>query len=197
MEPCLLSGVSSSTTSSNASKYLVLHATPTNLCDHPIFKSSECIQMPLETFSNKTGAPYFLPFSFASLDGIIYQGVVNNVLDISRTIFEVKRVLKPNGTFTFDATHRSVWTWIYHSLNQRLLGLYPARLNNWRLFVTPREATRVLEAYQFSNLFSSSYATYLSLSNFFAGNGFLSSMSITNTDTISLHYCMRARNSEY
>lgn len=194
-EDCFLDGLSGAQKQSNNLKYLVLHSSPSKLCQNSAFASSKCIQIPLHTHSNKTGVPYFLPYPPAYFDAVIYQGILDNTLDISRVIFEAKRVLKDDGTLRFDATNRNIGTWIHHTINQRLMGLFPSRFQNWRLFITPEEITRVLSAYKFKNLKTRSYTSSFDLIALLSGEGVLPSISVANTDTPSHQYCMIATNS--
>lgn len=194
LEPCLLKAASAQTNASYTPKYLVLHSFPSQLCAHSTFAASECIYSAVETFTNMTGAPYFLPYAFSTFDGIIYQGILDNSLDVSRTIFEAKRILKPGGAFSFEATNRNVFTWILHTLRQRLLGLTPSKMHNWRLHVTHKEATRVLSAYNFTDISTSSFATSIDFSSLLTGNGLLASLSVSPAADPTQHYCMKAKN---
>lgn len=194
-EDCLIQAVSTLNSENPIPKYVILHAIPSDLCSHPAFTGSDCTQLQVESFSNYSDVPYRLPFVSASLDGLIYQGVFDNTLDVSRTVFEAKRVLKPKAIFTFDATHRSIFTWIHHTLQQRLFALSPTNLHNWRLFITPKEATRVLSAYEFSDISTSAYTTSVSIGDLVTGIGVLNSIKVSQAVDPSQHYCMRAERS--
>lgn len=194
LEPCLLKAATAQASPSHTPKYLVLHSIPSQICTHSNFAASECTYLAIETFSNLTGAPYFLPYAFSSFDGIIYQGILDNSLDVSRTIFEAKRILRPGGVFAFEATNRNVFTWIHHTIHQRILGLYPSKLQNWRLFLTHKETSRVLSAYNFTDISTSSVSTSVDFGSLLTGKGLLTSLSISSADEPTFHYCMRARN---
>jgi SAM-dependent methyltransferase len=172
---------------------LVVHATPSQLCQSTELSHTNCTLLPIHTTSTKTEPPYVLPFPSDSFDAIIYQGIMDNDLDISRTVFELKRVLKTHGIFAFDATSRSLGNWIRLVFSEHILHLEPTHHRNWRLFVDESEMTRVLTAYNFGLFEVASFAPSLDLQSLWNGNGLLNAIEFHPT-TSSHHYCMRSVN---
>jgi ubiquinone/menaquinone biosynthesis C-methylase UbiE len=55
-----------------------------------------------------------LPFDDGSFDAVIDFGVLHHVLDWKRAIAEIRRVLKPGGTFYFEeVTRAALERWLY------------------------------------------------------------------------------------
>lgn len=111
----------------------------------------ELVMERIGTESDETGQiPYSLPYSENQFDAIILYSILERSLDISRTIFESERVLKPEGQIFFTGIDRSFWTWITHLLiGEKIFRLIPYGFYDWQLFLTPREMSHVMEAYHF------------------------------------------------
>lgn len=127
---------------------------------------------------SKTAPPYRFDVPEHSVDILVLQGVLDNTLDVSRTIFEAKRVLQPCGKLVFDATSRSLSTWVRLVIFERILRLEPWYHHNWRLFTPQDEVERVLSAYNFSSFQTASFSTFLDWTRLLSGNGVLDSISV-------------------
>lgn len=172
-------------------KILVIHATPTRLCSLPDLQATECLQAPISSFANLTSLPYFLPFDEQSCDAIVLQGVLDNALDVSRVIFESKRLLKPAGTLVLDGTTRTWATWLRLVLFQRLLQVEPLYYRSWRLFVTPSEIERVLQAYKFDVRQSEFLSTSVDVVKLLQSHDMLRAINVEKSKT-PVHYVMTA-----
>lgn len=176
------------------SKILFIHSLPSKLCSSIESETVECVQIPLESTSLNMAVPYKLNYSAQHFDAIVYQGIMDNSLDISRTVFEMKRVLKPHGIFLFDGTSRGVVTWLTQVASEKILNFEPRGHRNWRLFVNYGEMERVLKAYNFGLFESAHYTASLDFQALWDGKEFLHAVDILPTPTQTQFYCMRAVN---
>jgi len=93
------------------------------------------------------GSAYDLPFESASFDGVVSSDVLEHIHDLPKMIKEVQRVLKANGVFVFDTINRSWLSYLITIIGaQDLLALLPRNTHDWRLYLTPNEATSLMEA---------------------------------------------------
>lgn len=175
-------------------KVLVVHGTPSTLCYLPDLSSTNCTQLPVSSFSEESGVPYFLPFSDAEFDGIILQDVLDNSLDVSRTIFEMQRVLKPNGRFALNARNRNWASWLRYLLFQVVLRVEYPKQHNWKLFLKPSELERVVTAYGFESIQISSFTSSLNIFDFLGGTGVLNSISMSKHTDPNVYYCIKGVN---
>jgi SAM-dependent methyltransferase len=175
-------------------KVLYLHTSPSSLCKSGQSWATHCVQVPVPTTSDKSALPYILEYPSHFFDAIVYQGVLVNSLDISRTVFEVKRVLKPHGIFLADGIARNLRTWLTHIVSEKILNFQPPGHYNWRLFLNQNEFERVLSAYNFGLFQVEHIASSVDLSSLIAGSGFLNAIDISIRPTASQFYVLRAVN---
>lgn len=186
------SAISSTSSSSTPLKIVVLHATPSNICGTGEFSGHECVQAPLNAFLDRKAPPYRFDMPSQSVDILILQGVLDNTLDVSRTIFEAQRILQPCGKLVLDATSRTLSTWIRFVIYARILRLEPSLHHNWRLFVQQEEMERVLGAYNFTQIQTTFFSTSLDWTRLLSGNTLLDSITVeTNGDQ---EYALSATN---
>lgn len=176
-------------------RLLILHSSPIGLCDLPELKAFICNTLTVESFVNTSTMPYTLPFPPQYFDAIVYHSILDNSLDISRTVFESQRVLKrQHGIFAFDATSRNLGTWIRQLLSEKILRLEPSFYRNWRLYLQPEEIERVLEAYGFHSVNARGFTSTINVMPLLWGNaGLLESIEVKRSRSVN-YYCMSAVN---
>lgn len=168
---------------------LNLHAMPSSVCSE-LFVATRCTDIPVD---DAFLFPSTLPFPSESFDLVIYQGIVDNSLDLNKLVSEVYRVLRHDGVFTFDATQRNIWSWLQFVIFERILQVEPTGYRNWRLFVDSEEMTRVLNSKKFSILSSEWYAAQVDVVGLIRGDGILDSIVVGTVAKYRLNYCMKAK----
>jgi len=94
-----------------------------------------------------------LPFPDASFDVVSCCDVLEHIENWKGVIAEISRVLKPGGVFLFDTINRTAYSWVANILIAQDLPytrFMPKNLHVWRMFITPAELARSLEANGFS-----------------------------------------------
>jgi SAM-dependent methyltransferase len=175
-------------------KILVLFTEPYDLCSGLSWKTVDCLAMPVHSMTNQTGPPNIMPFPPHSFDAVIYQGIFDRSLDISRVVFELQRILKPQGVVVLDGTNRNLGTWLRHLISSKLLNLEPSGYSNWRLFVGSREMEHTLQAYGFKAVQTQHFATSLSISRLLSGSGVLDAIEVSKSEFLANYYCLKAVN---
>ena len=90
-----------------------------------------------------------LPFDDDSFDAVFCVDVLEHVEDLSQTIAEISRVLKPSGWFCFDTINRTwqsklVMIWLLENTLRQI----PPGVHDWQKFITPAELLELLEQQQ-------------------------------------------------
>jgi 2-polyprenyl-6-hydroxyphenyl methylase/3-demethylubiquinone-9 3-methyltransferase len=112
-----------------------------------------------------------MPFENGSFDMVCLMDVLEHVQDYGIVLREALRVLKPDGTLLFHTFNR---TWLAWLIAERGVEWFirgaPEHLHDWKLFVKPKEAARVLKEHGFKicelrgigpKLFSKAFAELL------------------------------------
>lgn len=100
------------------------------------------------------GATEELPFDENSFDVVIAFDVLEHVSDLSATIGEVSRVLRPGGRFIYDTMNKTwfcrlVVVWIGEHLWK---GGPPKGTHDWRKFIKPEALIRLLDRDGIANI---------------------------------------------
>lgn len=88
-----------------------------------------------------------LPLPDASFDVVYCCDVLEHVDDLERVIAETARVLRPGGLYLFDTINRTLRSWLIAIKMFQEWGatrFMEPHLHDWRMFIKPRELTRVL-----------------------------------------------------
>jgi len=86
------------------------------------------------------GYAEFLPYANQAFDAVVCVDVLEHVADLTQTMAEVHRVLKPGGMFCFDTinrTFKSKLTMIW--LLEDWLRQIPCGIHDWQKFIKPEE----------------------------------------------------------
>ena len=94
-----------------------------------------------------------LPFATASFDVVVCVDVLEHVQSVPQTLSEIRRVLKPGGTFLFDTINRN-WAskLIMVGLLEHALGVIPRGTHSWKMFIRPAELQKMLAQNGFLNI---------------------------------------------
>ena len=86
-----------------------------------------------------------LPYGDGEFDAVLCVDVLEHVEDLRRVLSEVRRVLRPGGTFLFDTINRN-WlaSFTLVSIAENLLGLLPKGTHNPAMFIRPVELRATL-----------------------------------------------------
>lgn len=88
-----------------------------------------------------------LPLPDASFDAVYCCDVLEHVDDLELVIAETARVLRPGGLYLFDTINRTFRSWLIAiKLFQEWEStrFMEPHLHAWRMFIKPRELTRIL-----------------------------------------------------
>jgi ubiquinone biosynthesis O-methyltransferase len=92
-----------------------------------------------------------LPFANDGFDIVVCVDVLEHVEDLKRVLFEVRRVLRPNGVFLFDTINRTrMASFVLVTIGENVIRLLPRGTHDPSLFITPKELARKLEAADFN-----------------------------------------------
>lgn len=94
-----------------------------------------------------------LPYRDRALDVVICVDVLEHIADLSKTVKEIHRVLKPNGLFFFDTINRNlksklVMIWLLENILQEI----PRGVHDWEKFIKPEELTDLLHKTGFNSV---------------------------------------------
>ena len=88
-----------------------------------------------------------LPFADGVFDIVVCVDVLEHVEDLKRVLFEVRRVLRPNGMFLFDTINRTrMASFLLVTIGENVIRLLPRGTHDPALFIAPDELARELEA---------------------------------------------------
>ncbi len=94
------------------------------------------------------GSAYRIPVPSGRITGVIASDVLEHLADLPRAAGELSRILIPGGVLVFDTVNRTLLSLIGAiGVAQYFLRVLPAHTHQWRLFITPRELTSVLERF--------------------------------------------------
>jgi len=92
-----------------------------------------------------------LPFANDVFDIVVCVDVLEHVEDLQRVLFEVRRVLRPNGLFLFDTINRTrMASFLLVTIGENVIRLLPRGTHDPLLFIRPEELARKLEAAGFT-----------------------------------------------
>lgn len=91
-----------------------------------------------------------LPIAAHTLDAVVCVDVLEHVADLTQTLKEIHRVLKPGGVFCFDTINRTfkaklVMIWLLETV----LNEIPRGLHDWHNFIPPDELVAALRSLNF------------------------------------------------
>lgn len=93
----------------------------------------------------RVGLAECLPYPEAQFDCVVCVDVLEHVADLTTTIAEVARVLKPGGYFFFDTINRTLKSRIVMIwLLENILREIPQGVHDWNKFIPPQELTCLL-----------------------------------------------------
>jgi len=90
-----------------------------------------------------------IPFSDSSFDYVSCCDVLEHVDDISKTISEVARVLRPGGLFFYDTINRTVVSWLVMikiAQDWNRTAWEAPNTHEWKRFVKPSELASIMNA---------------------------------------------------
>ena len=91
-----------------------------------------------------------LPFADSCFDHVVCVDVLEHVGDLDAVIGEIRRVLRPGGTFAFDTINRNFLAQlVIVILGEKLLKLLPRGTHDPAKFITPVELVAMLRAHGF------------------------------------------------
>ena len=97
------------------------------------------------TIQYDQGSADSLPYADASFERVVCTDVLVHVPHPERVIQEIRRVLKPGGTFFFSAINRNPFaTFVMITLGEDLLRLVPEGTHDPKTFIKPRELKHML-----------------------------------------------------
>jgi ubiquinone biosynthesis O-methyltransferase len=92
-----------------------------------------------------------LPFANDVFDIVVCVDVLEHVEDLKLVLFEVGRVLRPNGVFLFDTINRTrMASFLLVTIGENVIRLLPRGTHDPSRFITPEELVRKLEAAHFN-----------------------------------------------
>ena len=99
------------------------------------------------------GCAESLPYGDNTFDVVICVDVLEHVADLSQTVSEIYRVLKPNGLFFFDTINRNlksrlVMIWLLENILREI----PQGIHDWNKFIRPEELTELMQSQGFTNI---------------------------------------------
>jgi 2-polyprenyl-6-hydroxyphenyl methylase / 3-demethylubiquinone-9 3-methyltransferase len=96
-------------------------------------------------FAPVAGRLEALPLADGSVDAAVAADVLEHVPDLPAAARELARVLRPGGRLLLDTINRTGWAWFVGIFgSERVTGLVPRGMHDWRLFIRPRELDEVL-----------------------------------------------------
>jgi 2-polyprenyl-6-hydroxyphenyl methylase/3-demethylubiquinone-9 3-methyltransferase len=94
-----------------------------------------------------------LPFETASFDCVVCVDVLEHIDDLTQTIQEIHRVLKPGGLFFFDTINRTLKSKIMMIwVMENILGEIDRGIHDWNKFITPEELTSLMQTTGFADI---------------------------------------------
>lgn len=106
----------------------------------------------------RIGKAESLPFADASFEAVTCVDVLEHVDDLSKTIAEIARVLKPGGLFMFDTINRTLMSWlgiIFIAQEFPLTRFFPPWTHDWKMFIRPTELKAFLASHNLNIRFIS------------------------------------------
>ena len=92
-----------------------------------------------------------LPFANDVFDVVVCVDVFEHVKDLKRALFEVRRVLRPNGVFLFDTINRTrMASFLLVTIGENVIRLLPRGTHDPSLFIPPEELAQKLEEANFN-----------------------------------------------
>ncbi len=105
------------------------------------------------TIDYRSGNAENLPYEDNSFDVVCCVDVLEHLGDVARAIAEVKRVLKPGGTFLFDTINKTLKSkLIMILLLENIKKDIPKGTHDWNMFISPSQLTGYLENEGFSSI---------------------------------------------
>lgn len=95
------------------------------------------------------GAGEAIPAADGSFDAVFCCDVLEHVRDITKTVAEIARVMKPGGVFIYDTINRTFASWLIVIMigqTWKRWAFLPPRLHVWRMLVKPKELRMLVEA---------------------------------------------------
>ncbi|MCP4326649.1 MAG: 3-demethylubiquinone-9 3-O-methyltransferase [Alteromonadales bacterium] len=101
----------------------------------------------------RSGTAVNLPYDNDSFDAIVCVDVLEHIDDITKAIAEIKRVLKPGGTFLFDTINKTfkskfIMIWLLENIKKEI----PKGTHDWSMFIPPKQMIAYLEKENFKNI---------------------------------------------
>lgn len=94
-----------------------------------------------------------LPYQANYFDIVVCVDVLEHVADLRKTIYEVSRVLQPNGLFLFDTINRTVKSqFVMIWLLENILREIKRGIHDWKKFIKPEELTDLLHNHGFASI---------------------------------------------
>ena len=102
------------------------------------------------TISHMKASGEDLPCADSCFDHVVCVDVLEHVGDVDAVVSEIRRVLRPGGTFAFDTINRSFLArLVIVTLGERVLRLLPRGTHDPAKFITPDELAAMLQAHGF------------------------------------------------
>lgn len=94
-----------------------------------------------------------LPYEADKFDVIFCVDVLEHLEDVAIVLAEIKRVLKPQGTFLFDTVNKTIKSkiimiWLLEYIKKEI----PKGTHDWNMFIKPLQMTGYLEKLEFKNI---------------------------------------------
>lgn len=81
-----------------------------------------------------------LPYEDGAFDAVVCVDVLEHVSDLRQVIYEIDRVLKPNGTFLYDTINRNpLARFATITVAEDILNLLPKGTHDPKMFIRPSE----------------------------------------------------------
>ena len=88
-----------------------------------------------------------LPFPDNAFDILVASEVLEHIGNLNLTLWEMVRVLKPDGFLLFDTPNRSWFSWLYFiAFGEMLSRRIPRGTHDFRMFIRPKELILKLQA---------------------------------------------------
>lgn len=99
------------------------------------------------------GTAEALPYPDGYFDVVVCVDVLEHVHDLSRTLMEIHRVLKPEGYFCFDTINRTfkskvIMIWLLEDLLRQI----PQGIHDWQKFIKPEHLNQELQTLGFHSI---------------------------------------------